>query len=150
MLSMVTSVFRVLLGLIAANLVAGVVQVLFVITPAELVALGGEALIERLRAAGILVLFAASQSAVFSTPLALIAIALAEWQRIRSVFFYAALGLAVAGAGFLTQYMGEGSATTIVNTYALTAYATTGLAAGLVYWRLAGCGAGGRHIAGTP
>jgi len=147
---MVTSIFRVLFGLIAANLVAGVVQVLFVITPAELVGLGWDALIERLQAAGILALFAASQSAVFSAPLALIAIALAAWQRIRSIFFYVALGLAVAGAGFLAQYMGEGGATTIVNTYALTAYATTGFVGGLVYWWVAGRGAGGRDAATTP
>jgi hypothetical protein len=146
---MVMSIFRVLFGLIAANLVAGVVQVLFVITPAELMTLGGDALIERLQSAGILVLFAASQSAVFSAPLALIAIALAEWQRIRSIFFYVALGLAVAGSGFLAQYMGEGGATTIVNTYALTAYATTGFVAGIVFGWVAGRGAGGRRAAKT-
>jgi hypothetical protein len=114
------------------------------------VTLGGDALIERLQAAGILALFAASQSAVFSTPLALIAIALAEWQRIRTVFFYAALGLALAGAGFLAQYMGESGSTTIVNTYALIAYAATGFAGGLVYWWIAGRGAGGRQVANTP
>jgi hypothetical protein len=138
MFSLVISVLRVLLGFLVANLVAGVVQVLFVITPGELVTLGSDALIERLQGAGILALFAASQGAVFSAPLALIAIALAEWQRIRSVFFYVALGLAVAGAGFLAQWMGEAGATTIYNSYALTAYAVTGFAGGLAYWLLAG------------
>jgi hypothetical protein len=143
---MVGTIFRVLLGLIAANLAAGVVLASFIVTPADLMALKGEALTDRLTGLGALILLAATQSAVFAGPLALIGIVFAELRWIRSPFFYALLGLAVAGAGFLMQHLSGGGATTVAaDPYALTAYGTTGLVAGLVYWWTPGRGAGGRQ-----
>jgi hypothetical protein len=147
---MVGTFFRILLGLIAANLAAGLVQAAFIITPGDLATLRGEALTDRLQGLGALALLAATQSAVFAGPLALIGIVFAEWRRIRSGFFYVPLGLAVAGAGFLAQHLGGEGATTAVDPYALAAYAATGFTAGLVYWWVSGRGAGGRQARKTP
>lgn len=139
------SVCRVLLGLIIANLVAGLVQASFIITPADLAGLRGEVRIERLQSLGILALLAASQGAVFAGPAALIAVGIAEWRRIRSVVFYILLGLFLAGVGFLAQQFGEGTPTIVINIYALAAYAATGFAASMVYWLITGRSAGGKQ-----
>lgn len=135
---MLLSLVRVLLGFALACLAAGLVQVLFVITPAELARLPTHAVTERVQGAGVLWLLAATQAAVFSVPFALVAGAVAEWQGIRSWIYYALAGAGIALAGFLTQLAGETGALTVVNGYALAAFLATGLAAGLVYWAIAG------------
>ncbi len=135
---MLLAIVRVLLGFAVACLAAGVVQVLFVITPAEIASSGPSALMERVRGAGVLWLIAATQSAVFAAPFALVAAGLAEWQGIRGRVYYAFGGLGIAIAGFLTQLAGETGGQTVVNGYALAMFVVTGLAAGLVYWVAAG------------
>lgn len=130
---MLVALIRFIFGFIAAVLVAGLVQVLFVA--------GGDLLqgmpAGRLESLGLLALLAATQSAVFSLPFAVLAAVVAAWLSIRSVLFSVAAGLAIGLAGFLAQYAGEVGPETILNRYALTAYLVSGFAAGFVYWYVA-------------
>lgn len=128
---MLVAIVRFILGFTAAVLAAGAVQVLFVAGYDDL--LGGGA-VARAESLGLLVLLAATQTAVFAAPFALLAAAVAAWQPIRSRLFFVAAGLAIALAGFYAQHVGESGDQTIFNRYALAAYATSGLVAGFVYW----------------
>ena len=140
--------FRVLLGLIASCLTAALIKVLHVITPSELVGLTGSALTDRLARLAELVALTATQQTFFVVPLALIAVVLAELNRVRSWFAYALIGAVIAAAGFYIQVVSESAVRTIVNPYAGQAYAIEGIAAGLVYWLLAGRFAGWRRGGG--
>ena len=71
------TLLRILFGFIVACLIAGVVTVAFVVTPADIANLPPEAQPERLGNAGILALFA-THSAIFAFPFAIIAIGIAE------------------------------------------------------------------------
>ncbi len=128
---MFVAIVRGILGFIAAVLVAGVVQVLFV-AGADI--FGG---LDRLESLGLLALLAATQSAVFSAPFAVLAAVIAGWQSLRSLVFYISAGLVIALAGFFAQFASEAGPGTILNRYALAAYLTSGLAAGLTYWYVA-------------
>jgi hypothetical protein len=134
----IASLIRILFGLLVACLAAGLTQVLFVITPVELLATPSSALAERLGGAGILALVGATQAAVFSSPFALIAVAVGEWQGLRSWIYYALAGLAISVAAFFAQYNSEQGGPTIVNDYALQAFLATGFIAGLAYWATSG------------
>jgi hypothetical protein len=139
-------VIRVLFGFAVACLVAGAVTVAFIVTPADLAALAPEARADRLSHAGLLALFAATQSAIFSFAFALILIAIAEWYAVRSWIYYALCGVAIAVGGFAALHSQEAAGyPTILNDYALRAYLTVGLLGGLAYWLVAGRGAGGRR-----
>lgn len=140
--------FRVIAGLIAACLAAALIKVLHVITPTELIGLSGAALTARLVRLGELVALTATHQAFFVVPLALIAVVLAEINRLRSWLAYALIGAAIAGAGFYLQFVSENAIRTIINPYAGQAYAIEGIAAGLVYWLLAGRFAGWRRGGG--
>ncbi len=143
---MVGTIFRVLLGLIAANLAAGVVAGLsFIITPADLAALKGEALTDRAARAWACSSCSQRRRARSSQ---------APWPSSASYsrncggsgrpFSMSRSDLAVAGAGFLAQHLGgRGSTTATADPYALAAYGATGFVAGLVYWWTSGRGAGG-------
>lgn len=136
---MISTVLRALLGYVLASLAAGLVLVGFVVTPADLVALSGDALTERLSGAGLLALAAATHAALFASPFALLAVLVGEWQRYREGAYYGVAGIAIGLAGFLAQHAGEpSSGPTIVNTYAFAAYVTAGLVGGLVYWLVSG------------
>lgn len=136
---MILTVLRVLLGYVLASLAAGLVLVGFVVTPADLVALSGDALTERLLGAGLLALAAATHAALFASPFALLAVLVGEWLRYRDGAFYSVVGIAIGLAGFFAQHASEpSSGPTIVNAYAFAAYVTAGLVAGLVYWRVSG------------
>lgn len=139
---MVRALIRVIVGLLVACLAAGLVQVLFVVTPADLARTESAALADRVGSAGLLTLLAATQTAVFAAPFALLAGIFGEWQRITNWVFYGLAGLAIGIAGFAAQYSAEGPAATIVNDYALRAFLTTGFIAGFVYWMVAGRHAG--------
>jgi hypothetical protein len=130
---MLVSLIRFIFGFVAAVLVAGAVQVLFVAGEDLVAGVSGS----RLESLGLLVLLAATQSAVFSAPFAVLAAIVAAWMSVRSVLFFAAAGIAIALAGFLAQYAGEAGPGTILNRYALAAYAASGFAAGLAYWYVA-------------
>jgi len=134
---MFVTVVRIILGFIAAVLVAGAVQVLFVAGYDDLLKGNFSAISDQLEGLGLLTLLAATQSAVFSAPFAFLAAAIAAWQPIRSGLFFIAAGILIALAGFFAQYAGEAGSATILNRYALAAYVASGLAAGLVYWLVA-------------
>jgi hypothetical protein len=135
---MFRAILRVLFGFAIACLTAGLMLVLFVITPADLATES-----DRAQGAAVLALMAATQAAVFSAPFVFLATALGEWQAIRNWVYYALAGIAVAMTGFLVQYSGEPGGQTIMNDYAFKAFLTTGFAAGFVYWAIAGRNAGG-------
>ncbi|MFT5507956.1 MAG: hypothetical protein ACI89J_001025 [Hyphomicrobiaceae bacterium] len=135
MLTFLGAVVRVLVGFIAACLAAGFVQVLFAVTPAELVAAGEE----RLGEAATWGLLSATQIAVFAAPFALLAALISEWQGIRSFAFHAIVAMAIAVAGFGLIHATESPAeASIVNSYAMAAYLTSGFVGGLIYWLFAG------------
>lgn len=141
---MLTALFRIIFGLAAACLAAGIVQTLFVVTPFELAQVDSVALPESLANTGLLSLFAATHSAMFAAPFGLIAAVLGEWQHVRQLLYYALVGIVIAMAGVYALHLGENGGITILNPYALIAYFITGLMAGFVYWLAAGRFAGGR------
>jgi hypothetical protein len=128
------AIIRFVFGFTAACLVAGVVQVLFVTGVGDVPGSGRS---DWLEARGLLMLLAATQTAVFSAPFAVLAAAVAAWLPSRSGLFFVGAALAIALAGFFAQYVGEPAVRTILNTYALSAYAASGVAAGLAYWLVA-------------
>ena len=145
-MGMLGTIFRVLVGFAFACLVAGAVTVAFIVTPADVAILGPDARSEQLGYAGLLSLLAATHSAIFAFPFALIAIALAEWLRVRSWIYYVVVGILIATGGFgAVSYFEVEGQPTIVNNYALWAFLTVGVFGGLAYWLVAGRRAGGRR-----
>ncbi len=140
---MLSGLLRIIFGFILASLVAGVATVAFVITPADIATLSAELRPDRLGNAGVLSLLAATHSAIFALPFALIAIAIAEWQSIRTWIYYVVVGIAIALGGFGAEYLSEvGGQPSIVNDYAARAFLTVGFFGGLAYWLVAGRMAG--------
>jgi hypothetical protein len=138
---MIGRLLRVIIGFAVACLAAGLAMVLFVYTPAEM---ASEPASDRFAEAGMLTLFAATQSAVFAAPFAFIGAGFGEWQKISAWLYYTLVAIAIAGVGFLAQLWSEtGSQPTIINSYAVTAFIVTGFVAGIVYWLFAGRFAGG-------
>lgn len=135
MLTFLGAVLRVLIGFAVACLAAGFVQVLFAVTPAELVVAGDD----RIGEAATWGLLSATQIAVFAAPFALLAAIVSEWQGIRSFAFHAIVAMVIAVAGFGLIHATEStSEASIVNSYAMAAYLTSGFVGGLVYWLFAG------------
>lgn len=140
---MIISMLRVIIGFVVACLAAGLAMVLFVYTPLELAM---EHAGDRVAEAGLLALMAATHTAVFAAPFALIAAVFAEWQRIGGWLYYAMVGVAIAAVGFAVQSWTEGGGPgegSILNSYAVTAFIVTGFIAGIVYWLVAGRAAAG-------
>jgi hypothetical protein len=132
---MIGRVLRVLGGLALAGLAAGLAITLFIYTPFELLEAGGDKLAE----AGLLALAAATHSAVFAAPFALLAAAIGEWRRFGGWLYYLLAGIAIAGLGFLAQcWTLGGGDVSIANAYAGVAFLATGGVAGLVYWLFSG------------
>jgi hypothetical protein len=143
---MIGGLLRVLFGFIVACLVAGAATVAFVITPADIATLPAELRPDRLSSAGTLSLLAATHSAIFASPFALIAIIIAEWRCIRSWVYYAIAGILIAFLGFGAEYLNEvGGQPSIVNAYAMRAYLAVGFLGGIAYWLAAGRRAGGKR-----
>ncbi len=141
--SMIRMLLRIMAGIVLACLAAGLVLVLFVITPAQLAASPGSAALERVGQALVLALLAATHATIFAGAFALIAAAIGEWFSIRALPYYLLTGSAIALLGFLAQFSSEvGGQPTIFNNYALQAYLTAGFFGGLGYWLLAGQHAG--------
>jgi len=142
---MIGGLFRFLFGFAVACLVAGAATVAFVITPLDIATLPAELRPERLSSAGTLTLLAATHSAIFSFPFALVALVIAERRCIRSWVYYAIVGILIAFAGFGAEYLSEvGGQPSIVNTYAARAFLAVGFLGGIAYWLVAGRRAGGR------
>jgi len=141
---MIGGLFRVFFGFILACLVAGAATAAFVITPLDIATLPAELRPDRLSSAGTLSLLAATHSAIFAAPFALIAVVIGEWRCIRSWVYYAFVGILIALGGFGAEYLQEvGGQPTIVNAYAVRAYLAVGFLGGIAYWLAAGRRAGG-------
>ena len=140
---MIGTLARVITGFALACLTAGLVQVLFVMTPAQLLGSPSDIVAQRAGETGLLALLAATHAAIFAALFALIAVAIGEWMGIRSLPYYLLAGMAIAALGFAAQFNSEVTGQpTILNNYALKAFLTSGFFAGLVYWLLAGRGDG--------
>lgn len=136
---MFATLLRVLFGFLAACFVVGLVQVGFVMPPAEIWAMPENAIYDRLGDASVLTMVAATQSAVFAAPFALVAAAIAEWQGIRSFLFYVLVGFAICAAGLVALHLAAAdNEPTIANAYAISAFGISGFFGGAVYWLLAG------------
>lgn len=145
------TLLRVIFGFVVACLVAGVATVAFVVSPAELASLPAEAQSERLGDAGILALLAATHSALFALPFALIAIGVGEFGRFRSWLYYVLVAVLISLGGLAAVYLNEvPGQPSILNDYAVIAFASVGLLSGLAYWLLAGRCAGGRRRPAAP
>lgn len=148
---MLGALLRIIIGFIVASIVAGVATVAFVITPADIATLPADLRLERLGNAGVLSLLAATHSAIFSLPFALIAIAVAEWRSVRSWIYYVVVGIVIALGGFGAEYLAEvGGQPSIVNDYAARAFLSVGFFGGLAYWLVAGRKAGSKPAGGAP
>jgi hypothetical protein len=136
---MLGRMIRVLFGFVVACLAAGLTIVLFVTTPVELANTPSNALSDALVSNGLLALAAATHSAVFAAPFALIGAVLGEWRGLVHWTYYVLVGIVIAGLGFFAQYWSEGGTqASIVNNYALVAFLTTGFVGGMIYWLFAG------------
>lgn len=141
---MIRTLGRVFAGFLLACLTAGLVQVLFVVTPPKLLGSPANLFAERAAQTGVIALLAATHAAIFSAAFTLIATGIGEWMRIRALGFYLFAGMAIALLGFFAQYSSEvAGQPTIFNNYAVLAYLTSGFFAGLMYWLVAGRRAGG-------
>jgi hypothetical protein len=130
-------IFRVLLGYLLACFAAGIVTVLFAWTPSDLAAMQGDLANDKLA----LAMPVATQIAIFSSPLAFLAIAFGEARRWRDWAYYAAAGMAIALFGYLAQYQSEAPSQTwsvAASNYPLIAFLTSGFVGGLVYWLFSG------------
>ena len=77
---------------------------------------------------GLLTLAAATHSAMFAAPFALIGAGFGEWQRIGSWMYYVLVAIVIAAIGFLAQYWAEAQGeASIVNNYAATRLPAHGL-----------------------
>jgi hypothetical protein len=145
------TLLRVLFGFIIACLVAGAVTVAFVVTPADVATLPAEAQPERLGNAGVLALLAATHSAIFAFPFALVAIGIGEMWHVRSWLYYVLVAVLIALGGFAAEYVTEvGGQPSILNNYAVAAFLTVGVLSGFAYWLFAGRRAGGRRADAVP
>jgi hypothetical protein len=141
---MIGTISRVLFGFLLACLTAGLVQVLFILTPGRIIALPADIFPDRVGQALVIAALAATHVAIFSAAFALIALGVAEFMRVRGIGYYLAVGATIAMAGFAAQYASEvAGQPTVLNTHAVEAFLTSGVIAGLIYWIVAGRGAGG-------
>ena len=142
-MGIIKTLARILAGFLLASFIAGLVQVMYVWTPAELASVPTAAFPAKAGNTLELALLAATHSAIFGAAFALIAAGIAEWLSIRSIGYFLFAGTAIALLGFTAQYASEVSGQpTILNNYALQAYLTAGFFAGLAYWLAAGHRAG--------
>ncbi len=145
---MLSGVSRVVIGFVAAVLAAATVQVLFAHPPAEIIDTGALAGRRSLAGGMDYLLQVAAIIGVFALSFVAIAVAVSEGLHVQGLPFYLVTGLGIAGMGLYARMKGEDPGDpSILNAYAMLAYATAGLAGGVVYWWLAGWRAGGRASA---
>jgi hypothetical protein len=150
-LKLFASLARVAFGFALASFAAGLVMVLFVNTPAEVLAQPASRLPETASETFDLALLTATHTAIFAVTFVLIVAGLGEWLSIRALSFYLIAGLAIALLGFAAQFSSEvAGQPTVFNNYALKAFLTTGFFAGFVYWLASGQFAGRPPEDGTP
>lgn len=142
---------RSLIGFVLACLAAALTQVLFVITPADLYLLEMDQRVEQAGRALALALSAATQFAIFAAPFALVAVIFGFVQGLRGWAYYVFVGLAISLLGFAALYAGESQSDfTIANSYAVAAFAFSGIIAGYVFWLVAGRGPAKRPDFASP
>ncbi len=135
MLAFLGGLLRVIIGFLLACLAAGAVKVLFAVTPAELIDAGTE----YWQQGGVWALYTGTMIAIFAFPFAALSAIFSEWQGIRSFAYHGFIGIAIAVAGFALIATGESpDKPSIINSYAMAAFLTTGLVSGFVYWLFAG------------
>jgi hypothetical protein len=151
-LRLIGTLARVAFGFALASLAAGLVTVLFVNTPAEVLAQPADRLPQTAGETFELALLTATHSAVFAFTFALILALLGEWFSLRTLSFYLVAGMVIAALGFFAQYESEvPGEPTILNNYALKAFLMTGFVSGFIYWLAAGQFAGNPPMgASTP
>jgi hypothetical protein len=130
-------------GLVLASLAAGLVTVLFVNTPVDVLAEPFDRLPKTASATFDLALLAATHLGIFASVFVLIVAGLGEWFSVRALSFYLLAGVVIALFGFSAQYMSEvAGQPTILNNYAIKAFLTVGFFGGFFYWVAAGQFAG--------
>lgn len=135
---MIAAMLRTVFGFLLASLAAATTQVLFVITPVDLYQLSADDRLQQMGFAALIALSAATQSALFAAPFAIVAVLIGRLFDFRGWAFYVFAGLLIALAGFLAIYVGEtGQGPTIANSYAIAAFAFSGIIAGYVFWLIA-------------
>ncbi|MGE0765788.1 MAG: hypothetical protein AB7L90_04945 [Hyphomicrobiaceae bacterium] len=146
---MLVRLLSMALAFAVACFAAAVTMVLFAFTPSEIMGLPPDVRADRLGKAMELASYVAAQVALFSAPFAVVLIAMGEILGMRSLGYYALVGLMVAGLGFYaqrtTELIGQ---PTIANNYALSAFLVSGFVGGLLYWMIAGRSAGRRARVG--
>jgi hypothetical protein len=129
---------------------AGLVTVLFVNTPTDVLAEPVSRLPRTADETFQLALLTATHAAVFGIVFTLIVATIGEIFSMRGLVFYLIGGVIIALLGFAAQYASEvPGEPTIFNNYALKAFLTTGFFAGFVYWLAAGQFAGRTDERGT-
>jgi hypothetical protein len=142
-LKLIGTLARVAFGFALASIAAGLVTVLFVNTPADVLAQPVSRLPETAGETFDLALLTATHVAIFASAFVLIVAGVGETFSIRSLAFYLLAGMVIAALGFIAQYASEVSGQpTILNNYAMKAFLTAGFFAGFVYWLAAGQFAG--------
>lgn len=127
-------------------LAAGATQVLFAWPLADLMVLDGLARTDRLIEIGTVMARAATHSAIFCIVFAPIAILIGEVQRLRGWTYYTLAGVLISLCGFAAEYAAENAAQpTILNSYALMTFISTGAVSGFFYWIVSGQNAGRRR-----
>jgi hypothetical protein len=136
---MFLSILRVLFGFALACLAAGLTKVIFAFGLDNLLNGTDEQMTKALEYTAL----TATHHMLFSAPFALVVAAVGEWLSIRSWLYYVIAATAISVAGLTAIYAGEaGGPASVGNQYAITAYAVTGMIAGMVYWLFSGRKAG--------
>jgi hypothetical protein len=142
-LRLITTLARAAFGFALASIAAGLVTVMFVDTPVDVLAQSASRLPQTASETLDLALLTATHSAIFAAAFMLIAAGLGEWLSIRSLAFYLTTGMGIALLGFIAQFSSEvAGQPTILNNYALKAFLTAGFFGGFVYWLASGQFAG--------
>ncbi|SFV37790.1 hypothetical protein [Hyphomicrobium facile] len=147
MLRFLSTIARVVFGFVLASLAAGLVTVMFVTTPIDVLTEPIERLPKTASETIELGLLAATHLGIFASVFVLIIAILSESFSVRSLTFYLFAGVAISMLGFVAQYASEvvGQPTTILNNYAVKAFLTIGFFGGFFYWLAAGQFAGRPH-----
>jgi hypothetical protein len=136
---MFVPVIRIVSGFAFASLAAAVTLVLFVFAPVDLAGLLADLNRERLSEAGLFALFITPHVAIYAVLPALAGAIFAEVRKVAGWWFYALAGIATAAAAFLVLHLSEAAGeTSLLSSYALAAFITSGLVGGLAYWALSG------------
>ena len=103
-LRLITRLARVAFGFALASIAAGLVTVMFVDMPVDVLAQPASRLPQTASQTLDLALLTATHSGLFAAAFVLIAAGLGEWLSIRSLPFYLIAGMGIALLGFIAQF----------------------------------------------